>query len=206
MFLLISFVILFACQNSGQQAYKDDIVSVDSTSVVTNDSHENSGQQACKDDIAPVDSTLVVTNDSHDDTILPDSAEITIFASPCGMDPIVFSIHQNKESTIEYQDGKPSGKEILSKTYSDQILRKTSDIFLEHKTPIIIAKKIMPEYVASDYLPLVEFVIYSNDDVINEYLIVYERQSNYELTYSDSFLELYNLILTNAIKFHESRR
>ena len=67
MFLLISFVILFACQNSGQQAYKDDIV--------------------------PIDSTFVVTNDRHEDNVLPDSAKITIISPRFGMDSIVFSLN-----------------------------------------------------------------------------------------------------------------
>lgn len=177
MFLLISFVILFACQNSGQQAYKDDIV--------------------------PIDSTFVVTNDSHEDNVLPDSAKITIISPRLGMDSIVFSINHGKESSIELS--YISEKEILPSTYSNQILKKIGDIFLEQKTPVIIAKKYLPEKVASD-LPYIRFVIYSNDKTIKNEYFVGKRQNHYEITYSDSFLELYDLLYITAMEVYESKR
>ena len=113
MFLLISFVILFACHNSEQQLHNENVVSIDST--------------------------LVVTNNSHEDTVLPDSAKITIISPRFGMDSIVFSIKYSEESSIEMSS--ILGKKTLSRPYSIQILRKIGSIFIEHESPVIIAKK-----------------------------------------------------------------
>lgn len=164
---------------------------------------QNAGQQASKDDIAPIDSTFAVTNDSHEVNVLPDSAKITIISPRFGMDPIVFSINHDKESSIELS--YLSEKEILSSTYSNQILKKIGDIFLEHKTPVIIDQKYLPEKVASD-LPFIRFVIYSNDKKIGNEYFVGKRQNHYEITYSDSFLELYDLLYTTAMEVYESKQ
>ena len=113
-----------------------------------------------------------------------------------------FSLDHGKESSIELS--YISEKEILPSTYSNQILKKIGDIFLEKKTPVIIAKKYLPEKVASD-LPFIRFVIYSNDKtIVNEYFVG-KRQNHYEITYSDSFLELYDLLYTAAMEVYESK-
>lgn len=177
MVILNSCMLLFACQQYGQQAHKEDSM--------------------------PIDSALILTNNSCQDTVLPDSARITIISPRFGMDSIVFSIKYNEESSIEMS--YILGKKTLSRSYSIQILGKIGSIFIEHKLPVIIAKKLLSDKVSSD-LPFIKFVIYYDGKTISNEYFVGKRQNHYEITYSDSFLELYNLLYAEAIELYESKQ
>ena len=169
--ILISCVMLFACQMSGQQA--------------------------CQGGVPPVDSAL-----GNDDGVsLPDSVKITLWGGNFIKD-FVFSLYPAKESSVELTE---SVKTKISKPYSLQLLRRISDIFIEHKPPVVIAKKSFATTVMGDFLHI-EFVIYRNGKTIRDGFFVAKRQGQYEITYSEAFLELFDWLYRDAQRLYESKR
>ncbi|MCH5216604.1 MAG: hypothetical protein J1F10_06655 [Muribaculaceae bacterium] len=184
MFLLFALVVLFSCQYHGQQGDKNDVLPIDSASVVS----DSSNMEAISPDTANIDYTT-----------LPDSAKITLF-HPFYLIYVDFSIYHNKQSFIVSTDFPVVG--TLSKEYSFEILKKLGAIFIDHKTPVIISKKKLPYHVASDF-PHIKFEIYYNGKIIRNDYWVAEECGEYEYTYSDSFLEFFDQLESTAIKFCE---
>lgn len=104
----------------------------------------------------------------------------------------------------------PHLKEKISEAESKLILKKISNVFIESKGDIIISKKYFPIVVAADY-PLITFEIYIKGKKIVKKYIVGKRQGNYEITYSESFSNLYNnylkkqKIYLNKVYFYQGK-
>lgn len=183
--LLFALVVLFSCQHHGQQGDKNDVLPIDSASVVINSSIED---------------TISLDTAKIDFTMLPDSAKITLF-HPYYNIYVDFSINHNKQSFIE--DPFSSVKDILSTEYSFEILKELGAIFIEHKTPVIISKKKIPEEVESDF-PHIKFEVYYKGKTVRNDFWVADEHGGYEYKYSDSFLEFFNQLLSTAKEFCES--
>lgn len=156
-----------------------------------------SGQQACQGGILPIDSPL----DDADELSLPDSVKITLWGRNF-VEDFVFSLYPAKESSVELTE---SVKAKISKPYSLQLLRRINDIFIEHKPPVVIAKKSFATTVMGDFLHI-EFVIYHHGKTIRDGFFVAKRQGQYEITYSEAFLELFDWLYRDAQRLYESKR
>ena len=105
-----------------------------------------------------LDSTATDTSVNHKETLLIDSAKVTIFASVLDANTINISVYKDREGVIE-QEFSPRLKEKLSEAESKLIIKRISNVFIESNSDIIVSKKYLPEIVVSD-LPLITFEIY----------------------------------------------
>lgn len=150
-----------------------------------------------------LDSTRIESPANCKETLLIDSAKVTIFAAVLGANAINISVYKDREGVIE-QESSPCLKEKLSEAESKLIIKRISNVFIESKSDIIISKKYFPEVVA-DY-PWFTFEIYIKGKKIVKDYIVGTRQDHYEITYSKSFLDLYNYLFGKAEHLYEKSK
>lgn len=143
-----------------------------------------------------LDSTRIESPANCKETLLIDSAKVTIFAAVLGANAINISVYKDREGVIE-QESSPCLKEKLSEAESKLIIKRISNVFIESKSDIIVSKKYFPEVVVADY-PWFTFEIYIKGEKIVKDYIVGTRQDHYEITYSQSFLDLYNHLFEKA--------
>ena len=151
-----------------------------------------------------LDSTATDTSVNHKETLLIDSAKVTIFASVLDANTINISVYKDREGVIE-QEFSPRLKEKLSEAESKLIIKRISNVFIESNSDIIVSKKYLPEIVVSD-LPLITFEIYIRGKKIVKDYIVGTRQEHYKITYSKSFLDLYNHLFGKAKSLYEQSK
>lgn len=151
-----------------------------------------------------LDSTATDTSVNHKETLLVDSAKVTIFASVLDANIINISVYKDREGVIE-QEFSPRLKEKLSEAESKLIIKRISNVFIESNSDIIVSKKYLPEIVVSD-LPLITFEIYIRGKKIVKDYIVGTRQEHYKITYSKSFLDLYNHLFGKAKSLYEQSK
>ena len=150
-----------------------------------------------------LDSTRIESPANCKGTLLIDSAKVTIFAAVLGANAINISVYKDREGVIE-QESSPCLKEKLSEAESKLIIKRISNVFIESKSDIIVSKKYFPEVVA-DY-PWFTFEIYIKGEKIVKDYIVGTRQDHYEITYSQSFLDLYNHLFEKAESLYEKSK
>ncbi len=148
-----------------------------------------------------LDSTRIESPTNCKETLLIDSAKVTIFAAVLGANAINISVYKDREGVIE-QESSPCLKEKLSEAESKLIIKRISNVFIESKSDIIVSKKYFPEVVVADY-PWFTFEIYIKGEKIVKDYIVGTRQDHYEITYSQSFLDLYNHLFEKAESLYE---
>lgn len=147
-----------------------------------------------------LDSTATDNCVKPKETLLIDSAKVAIFASVLDANKIYISVYKDREGVMK-QKLSPHLKEKISEAESKLILKKISNVFIESKGDIIISKKYFPIVVAADY-PWITFEIYIKKKNVKKY-IVGKRQGNYEITYSESFSNLYNYLFEKAKNLFE---
>lgn len=148
-----------------------------------------------------LDSTATDICVKPEETLLIDSAKVAIFAAVLDANTINISVYKDREGVIE-QESSPRLKEKLSEAESKLIIKRISNVFIESKSDIIISKKYFPEVVVADY-PWFTFEIYIKGEKIVKDYIVGTRQDHYEITYSKSFLDLYNYLFGKAEHLYE---
>lgn len=148
-----------------------------------------------------LDSARTESPANYEETLLVDSAKVTIVAAVLGANAINISVYKDREGVIE-QESSPRLKEKLSEAESKLIIKRISNVFIESKSDIIISKKYFPEVVVADY-PWFTFEIYIKGEKIVKDYIVGTRQDHYEITYSKSFLDLYNYLFDKAESLYE---
>ncbi len=151
-----------------------------------------------------LDSTRIESPANCKGTLLIDSAKVTIFAAVLGANAINISVYKDREGVIE-QESSPCLKEKLSEAESKLIIKRISNVFIESKSDIIVSKKYFPEVVVADY-PWFTFEIYIKGEKIVKDYIVGTRQDHYEITYSQSFLDLYNHLFEKAESLYEKSK
>lgn len=174
--LLLYPLILFACPQDGQRNF------VNHNTIL-------------------LDSTATDNHVKPEETLLIDSAKVAIFASVLDANKIYISVYKDREGVMK-QKLSPHLKEKISEAESKLILKKISNVFIESKGDIIISKKYFPIVVAADY-PWITFEIYIKGKKIVKKYIVGKRQGNYEITYSESFSNLYNYLFEKAKNLFE---
>lgn len=150
-----------------------------------------------------LDSTRIESPANCKGTLLIDSAKVTIFAAVLGANAINISVYKDREGVIE-QESSPCLKEKLSEAESKLIIKRISNVFIESKSDIIVSKKYFPEVVAD--FPWFTFEIYIKGEKIVKDYIVGTRQDHYEITYSQSFLDLYNHLFEKAESLYEKSK
>lgn len=148
-----------------------------------------------------LDSTATDNCVKPKETLLIDSAKVAIFASVLDANKIYISVYKDREGVMK-QKLSPHLKEKISEAESKLIIKKISNVFIESKGDIIISKKYFPIVVAADY-PWITFEIYIKGKKIVKKYIVGKRQGNYEITYSESFSNLYNYLFEKAKNLFE---
>ncbi len=151
-----------------------------------------------------LDSTRIESPANCKGTLLIDSAKVTIFAAVLGANAINISVYKDREGVIE-QESSPCLKEKLSEAESKLIIKRISNVFIESKSDIIVSKKYFPEVVVADF-PWFTFEIYIKGEKIVKDYIVGTRQDHYEITYSQSFLDLYNHLFEKAESLYEKSK
>lgn len=151
-----------------------------------------------------LDSTRIESPANCKETLLIDSAKVTIFAAVLGANAINISVYKDREGVIE-QESSPCLKEKLSEAESKLIIKRISNVFIESKSDIIVSKKYFPEVVVADY-PWFTFEIYIKGEKLVKDYIVGTRQDHYEITYSQSFLDLYNHLFEKAESLYEKSK
>lgn len=151
-----------------------------------------------------LDSTATDICVKPEETLLIDSAKVAIFAAVLDANTINISVYKDREGVIE-QESSPRLKEKLSEAESKLIIKRISNVFIESKSDIIISKKYFPEVVVADY-PWFTFEIYIKEEKIVKDYIVGTRQDHYEITYSKSFLDLYNYLFGKAEHLYEKSK
>ena len=141
-----------------------------------------------------LDSTRIESPANCKGTLLIDSAKVTIFAAVLGANAINISVYKDREGVIE-QESSPCLKEKLSEAESKLIIKRISNV----------SKKYFPEVVVADY-PWFTFEIYIKGEKIVKDYIVGTRQDHYEITYSQSFLDLYNHLFEKAESLYEKSK
>lgn len=152
-------------------------------------------------DIVFLDSARTESPANYEETLLVDSAKVAIFAAVLGANAINISVYKDREGVIE-QESSPRLKEKLSEAESKLIIKRISNVFIESKSDIVVSKKYFPEVVVADY-PWFTFEIYIKGEKIVKDYIVGTRQDHYEITYSKSFLDLYNYLFDKAESLYE---
>lgn len=152
-------------------------------------------------DIVFLDSARTESPANYEETLLVDSAKVAIFAAVLGANAINISVYKDREGVIE-QESSPRLKEKLSEAESKLIIKRISNVFIESKSDIVVSKKYFPEVVVADY-PWFTFEIYIKREKIVKDYIVGTRQDHYEITYSKSFLDLYNYLFDKAESLYE---
>lgn len=152
-------------------------------------------------DIVFLDSARTESPANYEETLLVDSAKVAIFAAVLGANTINISVYKDREGVIE-QESSPRLKEKLSEAESKLIIKRISNVFIESKSDIVVSKKYFPEVVVADY-PWFTFEIYIKGEKIVKDYIVGTRQDHYEITYSKSFLDLYNYLFDKAESLYE---
>ena len=148
-----------------------------------------------------LDSTATDDRVKPEETLLIDSAKVAIFATVLDANTINISVYKDREGVMK-QKLSPHLKEKISKAESKLIIKKISNVFIESKGDIIISKKYFSVSVAADY-PWITFEIYMKGKKIVKEYIVGKRQDNYEITYSESFSNLYNYLFEKAKNLFE---
>ena len=174
--LLLYPLILFACPQDGQRNF------VNHNTIL-------------------LDSTATDNCVKPEETLLIDSAKVAIFASVLDANKIYISVYKDREGVMK-QKLSPHLKEKISEAESKLIIKKISNVFIESKGDIIISKKYFSVSVAADY-PWITFEIYMKGKKIVKEYIVGKRQGNYEITYSESFSNLYNYLFEKAKNLFE---
>lgn len=151
-----------------------------------------------------LDSTRTESPANYKETLLIDSAKVAIFAAVLDANTINISVYKNGEGVIE-QESSPRLKEKLSEAESKLIIKRISNVFIEPNSDIIISKKYFPEVVVADY-PWITFEIYMKGEKIVKDYLVGTRQDHYEITYSKSFLDLYNHLFEKAESLYEKSK
>ena len=151
-----------------------------------------------------LDSTAMDNCVKPKETLLIDSAKVAIFATVLDANTINISVYKDREGVMK-QKLSPHLKEKISEAESKLILKKISNVFIGSKGDIIISKKYFPIVVAADY-PLITFEIYIKGEKIVKDYIVGTRQDHYEITYSQSFLDLYNHLFEKAESLYEKSK
>lgn len=148
-----------------------------------------------------LDSTATDDRVKPEETLLIDSAKVAIFATVLDANTINISVYKDREGVMK-QKLSPHLKEKISEAESKLIIKKISNVFIESKGDIIISKKYFSVSVAADY-PWITFEIYIKGKKIVKKYIVGKRQGNYEITYSESFSNLYNYLFEKAKNLFE---
>lgn len=151
-----------------------------------------------------LDSAKTESPANYKEALLIDSAKVTIVAAVLGANSTSISVYKDREGVIE-QELSPRLKEKLSEAESKLIIKRISNVFIESKSDIIISKKYFPEVAIADY-PWLTFEIYKNGEKIVKDYIVGTRQDHYEITYSKSFIDLYNHLFEKSESLYEKSK
>lgn len=151
-----------------------------------------------------LDSAKTESLANYKEALLIDSAKVTIVAAVLGANATNISVYKDGEGVIE-QESSPRLKEKLSEAESKLIIKRISNVFIESKSDIIVSKKYFPEVAIADY-PWITFEIYMKGEKIVKDYIVGTRQDHYEITYSKSFIDLYNHLFEKAESLYEKSK
>lgn len=131
---------------------------------------------------------------SQNNRALPDSVKIEFISQSTILDgPLVFLIYNGHKGSV-FLRRNADFKTTLSESYSMEVLRLINKIVFVNKNKIIIAKKNIPLFIYSD-LPSIGITIYCNGKTLcHSYDFISREQETCIVTYSRSFIDLWNMI------------